>query len=100
MLRASKILSLIKTKVSPVLTAETQTKSLLGGLFAGTASGTLSNLIGSLNSSNSQPSVSSLLNSLLSGHSLNSANMSNLLIQLSGSSESDQQLNPIQWRQF
>lgn len=97
---ASKILSLIKTKVSPVLTAETQTKSLLGGLFAGTASGTLSNLIGSLNGSNSQPSVSSLLNSLLSGHSLNSANMSNLLIQLSGSSESDQQLNSIQWRQF
>ncbi|ENX13828.1 hypothetical protein F894_02043 [Acinetobacter sp. CIP 51.11] len=49
---ASKLLSLIKTKVSPVLTVETQTKSLLGGLFGGTTSGTLTNLIGNLTGSN------------------------------------------------
>lgn len=85
---ASKLLSLIKTKVSPVLTVETQTKSLLGGLFGGTTSGTLTNLIGNLTGSNTQPSVSSLLNNLLSGSSLSTTNLSNLLTQFSGSNAS------------
>ena len=85
---AFQLLSLIKTKVSPVLTTETQTKSLLSGLLGGSTSGTLTNLITNLTGSITQPSVSSLLNNLLSGSKLSTTNLSTLLTQFSDSNTS------------
>jgi len=88
MVMAFQLLSLIKTKVSPVLTAETQTKSLLSDFLGESTLGTLTNLITNLTGSITQPSVSSLLNNLLPGSKLSTTNLSNLLTQFSGSNTS------------
>jgi len=44
---AFSILSSIKTKLSPVLTTETQNTSLLGGLLGGSLSGIIGSITGS-----------------------------------------------------
>lgn len=76
---AFKSFSLLKSKLSPVLTVETQTSSFFSGI-----SSTLSNWFGQLTSP-STPTLDSLLQSLLSGNSLDSTSLSNLISQFTGS---------------
>ena len=70
---AFKSFSLLKSKLSPVLTVETQTSSFFSGI-----SSTLSNWFGQLTSP-STPTLDSLLQSLLSGNSLDSSSLSGSL---------------------
>jgi len=59
-----------------VLTTETQNKSLLSGFLGGSLSGIIGSITGSTPAT---PSLDSLLNSLLSGKSLSSSSLIDLI---------------------